>query len=516
MNDNANNWITSLSHAVGQAPPLAAFGYAYDNEGNNLYEEKLHQPGNSEAYGYDTINRLTDYRVGALSGNTVASPLTQSAWNLDSVGNWNSRVKDGATELRSHSAANAITMISGVGVTSDNNGNVTQDLQNQYQYDEGNRLVLVAQASVPVGNYAYDALGRRISKTTAAGTTVFYYDAARIIEERVGSATTASYVYGNYIDEVLAKDSGSQRVYYHQNALWSVHALSDANGAVVERYSYDAYGSLSVLSPTYELLSTPPLAYFTFTGREFDAECGIFHYRARAHSPSLGRFLQRDPLGYVDGMNLYEYVKSNPTDAVDPLGTGANDVSSASISTPPCCNGLVYDPKESCCIDRKLISRTETEEVTLSFRKANLPTGATANRVLGKRHVSVRTSYGETGQGKIGAGVPGQGAEGYAYTLNTEMIDHSGESRKPDVINIKVTVKKCCFFERVGKGTATGAWIPGVNDCNTIMKGAVKGCGGDWDKAYREYLKQNKEYQDYWRMVNEAYWRMGNERFVYP
>jgi RHS repeat-associated protein len=62
------------------------------------------------------------------------------------------------------------------------------------------------------------------------------------------------------------------------------------------------------------------LAYFTFTGREFDSESGLFHYRARTYSPTHGRFLSRDPLGYVDGLNLYEYVKGKPTKHTDPSG----------------------------------------------------------------------------------------------------------------------------------------------------------------------------------------------------
>jgi RHS repeat-associated protein len=62
------------------------------------------------------------------------------------------------------------------------------------------------------------------------------------------------------------------------------------------------------------------LAYFTFTGREYDAETGLYHYRARTYGSSLGRFLSRDPLGYVDGMNLYEYVRGRPPVYTDPSG----------------------------------------------------------------------------------------------------------------------------------------------------------------------------------------------------
>jgi RHS repeat-associated protein len=154
-----------------------------------------------------------------------------------------------------------------------------------------------------------------------SATTIFLYDNARIVEERDGSdSVQATYTYGYYIDEVLTKDAGSDRYFYHQNTLWSVHALTDAAGAVVERYTYDAYGTITVLDPAFLPLSSAPLGYFTFMGREFDAETGLYHYRARTYGPGLGRFYSRDPMGYVDGMNLYEYVKGRVVNHVDPSG----------------------------------------------------------------------------------------------------------------------------------------------------------------------------------------------------
>jgi len=325
---DADNRILSLSHVVGQAPPLAAFAHSYDAEGNKLYEQKLHQPGNSEAYAYDNDYRLTDYRVGTLSGNTVPSPTTESAWNLDPVGNWNSRTTDTNTETRTHSAANAITGIDATAIVSDANGNLTADATQAYDYDEANRLIRVTRLSdnAVLGEYSYDALGRRISKNTAAGATCFFYDGARIIEEQACSGgTQATYTYGNYVDEVLTRTTnpGSPvTYYYHQNTLWSVYALTDSAGNVVERYSYDPYGKLTVMDAAFSTLNTPPSTPFTFTGREFDAESGLYHYRARIYGPAVGRFFQRDPAGYVDGMNLYEYVRGNPVAFLDPFGEG--------------------------------------------------------------------------------------------------------------------------------------------------------------------------------------------------
>jgi RHS repeat-associated protein len=59
---------------------------------------------------------------------------------------------------------------------------------------------------------------------------------------------------------------------------------------------------------------------YRFTGRRFDAETGLYYYRARYYDPQKGRFLQTDPVGYSADMNLYTYVGNDPTDATDPTG----------------------------------------------------------------------------------------------------------------------------------------------------------------------------------------------------
>ena len=59
---------------------------------------------------------------------------------------------------------------------------------------------------------------------------------------------------------------------------------------------------------------------YLYTGREWEPETGLYYYRARHYDPTLGRFLQPDPIGYADGLNMYEYVGSDPVSFTDPLG----------------------------------------------------------------------------------------------------------------------------------------------------------------------------------------------------
>jgi RHS repeat-associated protein len=332
------------------------------------YEQKLHSLTNSEAYAYDNIYRLTSYKVGTLSGNTVPSPTTQSSWNLDPVGNWNSKTTDGATETRSHNNANEISAINSTNLTHDPNGNLTADLTQAYTYDEDNRLVQVSVLGSPssvLGSYSYDALGRRISKTTTNGSTCFIYDGARIIEEHDCTGNNlATYTYGNYIDEVLTKDTASTRYFYHQNTLWSVHAITEVSGAVVERYSYDAYGKPSFFDANgLGLQSSVVGNRFLFTGREYDFESDLYHYRARTYSPTLGRFLSRDPLSYVDGMNLYEYVRGQVLGKLDPTGRcKVGDIRNASCEVKLGTN--LNHPNTDAMLDELLKAYADYEKFT--------------------------------------------------------------------------------------------------------------------------------------------------------
>ncbi|OYP36789.1 RHS repeat domain-containing protein [Rhodopirellula sp. MGV] len=105
-------------------------------------------------------------------------------------------------------------------------------------------------------------------------------------------------------DLVVRATNGGR--YYHRNQQYSVSALTDSSGGIVERYAYDAYGGLSVFDGSGRSRSVSAEGNrYTYTGREWDSELSLFHFRARMYDTICGRFCSRDPIGYPDGPNGY-------------------------------------------------------------------------------------------------------------------------------------------------------------------------------------------------------------------
>jgi RHS repeat-associated protein len=168
--------------------------------------------------------------------------------------------------------------------------------------------------------YTYDPAGRRIAKAVDGTTTVKYlYDGDHCIAEYDGAGSLLrKYIFGPCVDEPISMidvEHSSATYYYHFDALGSVIALTNSSGSTVELYEYSVYGQVAASDANIP-------NRFMFTGREFDADTGLYYYRARYYHPEIGRFLQTDPIGYEDGMNWYQYCKNTPLSVADPLGLG--------------------------------------------------------------------------------------------------------------------------------------------------------------------------------------------------
>jgi RHS repeat-associated protein len=179
--------------------------------------------------------------------------------------------------------------------------------------------------------YAYDGLHRRIQETAGGVTTDLYYsDAWQVLEERVGGQTTVQYVWSPvYVDALVLRDRDSdgdgtldERLYVVQDANYNITALLDNAGNVVERYVYDPFGQATILDANWTERAASAFAWvYLHQGGRFDTTSGLYHFRHRDYSPTLGRWTSLDPLRYDAGdVNLYRVVFNAPTNFTDPSG----------------------------------------------------------------------------------------------------------------------------------------------------------------------------------------------------
>lgn len=323
MQYDANARISELSYTFKNQTQRQQ--YSYDKIGNLTKELNTSQTDRSRVYSYDANDRLLQVQEGVISGsNTIVNPLRQSKYNFDAVGNRKTAEENKQSSTYTANNLNQYTNVNLGGnaqsLTYDKNGNLTFDGKQTLAYDLENRLVSVDNEAKAL--YRYDALGRRIQKIINQDTTIYLYNGLDLIEERGNRGVLkASFVYGDNIDEVLSMQRNGKNYYYHVDPLGSVRKISDDAGNVVEQYEYDAYGQVRFYDGVSQGLDASTIGNpFLFTGREYDKELGRYHNRARSFSPLLGRFTQRDPLGFVDGLSMYSYAFNNPSNYIDPLG----------------------------------------------------------------------------------------------------------------------------------------------------------------------------------------------------
>ena len=329
--------------------------YTYQFDRNSSRTARLNQldAAFSETYAFDGVDRLVDYARGG--GGT--GPQDQQ-WNLDALGNWTTITSDGTPESRTHNSQNELTGVGASSLAYDANGNMTQDESGrQLQYNAWNRLVRVSLAGDQVAAYQYNGFQHRIVTIVGDGPSaiardLFYSAGWQVLEQRIrtggslGSEAEEQFVWSvAYIDGLILRDRNAdlnnatgvngleERVYALQDALWNTTALVDVNGNVLDRFAYTPYGVVETLNANWTPTASPSTPWAVlFRGYFADEGTGLLHARARQYSPTLGRFVGRDPESYVDGFSLYAayYVPGK----LDPTGNSWLDLLFLSLFFP--------------------------------------------------------------------------------------------------------------------------------------------------------------------------------------
>jgi RHS repeat-associated protein len=273
-------------------------GFSVDANGNVVASSI---GGQSDALGYDALDRLTSSSFGTFS--------------YDANGN---RLSDSSGWYNYESQSNRLITTPAGSVVLDAAGETLNQPGLTLSYNAFGQLASSSNGSAST-IYSYRFDGQRSSKTSGATTTLYHYDTlGRLIAESNEAGIFLVEYFWDDQDRPLAQFSGASKTFLHFDHLGTPRIGTSATGAVVWTWASPAFGnSIPTGSATVNL---------RLPGQYFDSETGLHQNRFRSYNAVTGRYVQSDPIGVRGGINSFGYVGGNPGRFVDPRGLDASIV----------------------------------------------------------------------------------------------------------------------------------------------------------------------------------------------
>lgn len=309
--------------------------YAYDDLGRR----KTLTRGNGvvTTYGFDPVSRLTSLAsdlTGTTNDLTLGFGYNPASQITSTTRSNNAYSWTGAANVARNYTSNGLNQYSAATSTTfgfDARGNLTTSGSNTYSYSSENLLLTGPNSA----SLIYDPLMRLYQSGSASvAAAKGLYDGKRLIASYLASsgALTQRYILGAKADEQLLEiNAAGVKTWIVADERGSVIAGTDSSGSAVSVNSYDEYGIPSASNTLRR----------QYTGQIYLSELGMYYYKARMYSPTLGRFMQADPIGYRDGINWYNYVGGDPINRIDTSGLSCTYENYAEVETTTWSDGSV-------------------------------------------------------------------------------------------------------------------------------------------------------------------------------
>jgi RHS repeat-associated protein len=298
------------------------FNFGSGDNGNVVAAAGVGSQAFNRSYSYDQVNRI--WTMAGSGGS-----CTGLQWTYDQWGNRTAQSPTGGTCNSSSLGYSTNNQISSSGFVYDASGNMTHDASHSYFFDAESRIIQVdgtaGNCATATACYSYDALGRRVERTTGGVKTDYLYDlSGHPVTEFSSSCSmcwTVGYIYLN--GGLVAQYSGGTTSFVHGDNLGSSRIVTSLTGGVTDCNAFYPYGEQDTT-----ICSSTSLTTHKFEGKERDTETLNDNFGARYYSSSLGRWLSADwsaipkPVPYANftnpqTLNLYAMVRDNPETFAD-------------------------------------------------------------------------------------------------------------------------------------------------------------------------------------------------------